>query len=118
MSTPYSKDVKLDPGTFGSSPACHVLVDMMNNNFISIGDKHKVLSFVDDANIQMKWISTIAYKPAMSRSLALFREDLLARVNQMPYEEKFKTHLKNVISYFYKKTLRAWNESKLDNRKK
>lgn len=118
MSTPYSKDVKLDPGTFGASPACHVLVDMMNKNFIAIGDKHKVLSFVNDANTQMKWISTISYKPAMERALSLLREDLITRASQMPYEAKFKTYLKNVICYFYKKTLRTWNESKLDNRKK
>jgi hypothetical protein len=30
MSMAWSKDVKLDPGTFGSSEACHILVDMMN----------------------------------------------------------------------------------------
>ena len=36
MSSPWHKDIVLDPHTFGGTPACEILVEMINNNAIPI----------------------------------------------------------------------------------
>jgi hypothetical protein len=106
MSKAWSKDMILDCGTFGRSPACHILVDMMNNNVISVFEKHRVLSFVNDAIYQFKWLSTVQEYGVKERAMTLMRDHLLSRVDQMPYPAKFNSHLKNVITHHFRRFLK------------
>lgn len=106
MSKAWSKDMLLDPGTFGGSPACHVLVDMMNNNVIAVSDKHRVLSFINDCTWQFKWIATIKEYGVKERTMVLTRDHLFERITQMPYPEKFNSHLKNVINHHFRRYLK------------
>lgn len=106
MSKAWSKDMNLDRGTFGGTPACHVLVDMMNNNLISVAEKHRVLSFINDATYQFKWLSTVQEYKVKERSMTLMRNDLFARIDKMPYPEKFNSHLKNVIAHHFRRYLK------------
>ena len=111
MSKPWSKDMKLDPGTFGGSPACKVLVQMMNNNIIPIGDKHRVLSFINDAIYQFKWLSSISEYRVVERSMTLMRNYLDGQAAIMPYPWPFNSHLRNVISYHHKRYLGLANKT-------
>ena len=106
MSKAWSKDMKLDRGTFGGSPACHVLVDMMNNDVIPIAEKHRVLSFINDATYQFKWLSTVQEYRVKERSMTLMRNDLFSRIDKMPYPTKFNSHLKNVITHHFRRFLK------------
>jgi hypothetical protein len=106
MSLAWSKDMELDPGTFGGSPACHILVDMMNHNMIPIREKHRVLSFINDATYQFKWLSTVKDYSVKERAMVLMRDDILSRVDQMPYPPKFNSHLKNVITHHFRRYLK------------
>jgi hypothetical protein len=106
MSKPRSKDMKLDPGTFGGSPACHVLTDMMNNNLIPIVEKHRVLAFINKATYQFKWISTIQECNVKARVMLLEREDLYNRITKMSYPDKFLDFLQNVINHHYNRYLK------------
>jgi hypothetical protein len=106
MSKAWSKDMALDRGTFGGSPACHVLVDMMNNNVIPVAEKHRVLSFINDATYQFKWLSTVQEYGVKERAMVLMKDHLLSRVDQMPYPEKFNSHLKNVITHHFRRYLK------------
>lgn len=106
MSLAWSKDMELDPGTFGGSPACHVLVDMMNHNVIPVIEKHRVLSFINDAIYQFKWLATIEEYGVKERSMVLMKNDILSRVDQMPYPTKFNSHLKNVITHHFRRYLK------------
>lgn len=105
MSKPWSRDIKLNRGTFGGSPACHVLVDMMNNNMIPVSEKHRVLAFINNSICQFKWISTIPDQGARMRSMVLMKEDLYKRIDQMSYPPKFLSHLKCVINHHFRKYL-------------
>lgn len=107
MSKPWSRDMELDSGTFGGSPACHVLVDMMNKNIIPVTEKHRVLSFINDAIWQFKCIATIQDYSAKERSMVLMREDLFKRIDQMSYPDKFKSHLKCVITHHFRRYLKT-----------
>jgi hypothetical protein len=110
MSTAWSKNIILDPGTFGGTKACHVLVEMMNRDEISIYEKHRVLSFLVDCNSQFKWIATIKNKPAMIRSMDLMLHSINSRINEFKHPEKFKTYTLNVVRYMYRRNLRNWKE--------
>lgn len=110
MSTAWSKDMVLDPGTFGGTRACHVLVDMMNNNAIPVFEKHRVLAFLTDANTQFKWVSTIKHKPVMERNMDLMLHHLIDRIQEFTYPAKFKSYMKNVVTHMYRKNLEAWRE--------
>lgn len=105
MSKSWSRDMKLSPGTFGGTPACHVLVEMMNNDLIPVREKHRVLSFITDAAYQFKWISSIKEFPVAERAMTLMRDHLIGRIDNMPYPEKFNSHLKNVIIHHFRRYL-------------
>lgn len=106
MSKAWSKDILVDPGTFGGSPACHIIADMMNQNVISVFEKHRVLSFINDAIYQFKWIGTIKDTGVKERAMVLMRDDLFARIDKMDYHPKFLSHLKNVITYHFRRFLK------------
>ena len=110
MSKAWSKDVVVDPGTFGGTRACHVLAEMMNHNVIPVFEKHRVLSFLNDATVQFKWITTIPFKPVRERSMILMLEDLLDRIEAMDYSPKFKSYMANVVHHMYRKNLDIWRE--------
>jgi hypothetical protein len=110
MSKAWSRDVVVDPGTFGGTRACHVLADLMNQNMISVFEKHRVLSFLNDATIQFKWIATIEFKPVMERNMDLMLHDLTGRIEHMDYPPKFKSYMRNVIRHMYRKNLESWRE--------
>ena len=106
MSKAWSKDIWVDPGTFGASPACHIIADMMNKDIVSVFEKHRVLSFINDAIHQFKWISTIEDTGVKERAMILMRDDLFARIDKMTYPPKFLSHLKNVIAYHFRRFLK------------
>jgi hypothetical protein len=106
MSKAWSRDMQLDPGTFGGSPACHVLVDMMNNNIIPVFEKHRVLSFINRATNDFKWISLIPHVGVKNRAMAMMRDSFYERIDKMPYPEKFNSYLKNVITHHFRRYLR------------
>lgn len=106
MSKAWSKNIWIDPSTFGTSPACHILADMMNKDIISALEKHRVLSFINCAINSFKCISSIKDQGVRERVMVLMRDDLFARINMMIYHPKFLSHLKNVISYNFRRFLR------------
>jgi hypothetical protein len=110
MSTPRSKDMKLNPGTFGGSPACHILVDMMNKNMIPVKEKHRVLAFINAVIIEFKAIKTIVPPPKrhgyVDNLLVRSRNYHLAYIDKWDYPEIFRTILKNVIHYQCKRFLK------------
>lgn len=101
----FSKSAHIDLGTFGGSKACMVLADMMNQNVISVYQRHRVLSFINTAVWNFKWIGTISEAGVRERSLVLMRDHLYDRIVKMTYPIKFKSYLKNVIAYYYRKNL-------------
>jgi hypothetical protein len=106
MSKTYSKDVVLDPGTFGGTKACHVLAEMMNQNVISVFDKHKVLSFINKVIYDFNAIATITYSGVRGRSMMLMKDHYIVRAEQMPYPEKFISFMKNVINHHARRALK------------
>lgn len=105
MSHAWSKDMVLDLGTFGNSPACHIVVEMMNAGLIPVLDKHKVLSMLNDVAISAKYLSEVSHLGVRNQATRLSRDFYCLRVDQMPYIDKFKSHLKNVIHHFYNRNL-------------
>lgn len=105
MSLPVSRDMVLDPGTFGGSRACHVIVDMMNKGMIPVRDKHKVLSLINDINICAKHLSEIRHVGVRSQMMKLAQDHYIQAVNtRESYPEKFKSHLKNVVNSIFRKS--------------
>jgi hypothetical protein len=107
MSKSRSKDMKLDPGTFGGSPACHILADMMNRDMIAIKEKHRVLSIINRATTEFKVISALD-SPFREKFLTLSRDQFIISIakNAFDYPEVFVNHLRNVIHYHYKRFLK------------
>ena len=106
MSKAWSRDMELDPGTFGGSPACHVVVDMMNRNVIPAFEKHRVLAFINSAIFEFKCIADIKRFGVRERVMFMMRDHFYDRISQMPYPEKFNSHLKNVINHHAKRYLK------------
>ena len=114
MSKAWTRDIVIDSGTFGGTKACHVLADLLNQNVVSIYNKHKVLSFINDFIFQFQWIATIDQPGVRERSMTLMRDHLQSRIDEMDYNAKFKSYLRNVLLHHYRKSL----ESRQDNRAK
>jgi hypothetical protein len=110
MGKAFSRDMVLDPGTFGGSPACHILVDMMNAGAVRVGDKHKLLSFIVSATYNFKWLSIIPEEGVKWRAMTLLRDELYSRIDQWDYNPKVKSLTKNVINHHYRRYLKeaAW----------
>ena len=106
MSKAFSNNPVLNPGTFGGSPACHILVDMMNKDMISVYQKRRVLAFITSICMEMKSISTIGDHSIRERLMNRSRDYYVERVDAMPHPSIFNSLLKNVIHYFSKKYLR------------
>lgn len=108
MSKSWSRDMKLSPGTFGGSPACHILVDMLNNNAVKVYDKHRILSFISTLTLECIAIATI--KDAGYREKIMFRsrDFYLERINkEMTAYPVFVVNLiKNVTEYLCRKYLK------------
>lgn len=114
MAKKYTVKLNLKPDTFGNSKACFVVVEMMNEGIIDLRAQHKVLSFINNICIQSKAVATITNLNIRATTLNLVKRQYLKSIDLMPYDLKFNTHLKNVVHYVFN---RAWEESKLDNRK-
>lgn len=110
MSTAWSKNIILDPGTFGGTPACHILVEMMNRDEIPVYEKHRVLSFLTDCNLQFKWVATIKHKPVMERTMNLVLKQLSFNASEFAYHDKFISYMQNVIRHMYRKNFESWRE--------
>ena len=106
MSKAWSKDMELDPGTFGGSPACHILVDMMNHNVIPVMEKHRVLSFISNVIYHFKELSKVEARGVRIRVMVLMKEDYFAKIDQMPYPAKFNSYLRNVVAYYFRRYLK------------
>lgn len=99
--------MELSPGTFGNTPACHVLVDMMNHNVIPVVEKHRVLSFITATVIrEYKGIATITDRGVRTSVMLRSRDDFVERINAMPYHITFLSFLRNVIYGLARKYLR------------
>ncbi len=107
MATTFSKDVILDPHTFGGTKACEVLVDMMNHHVISIFEKHKVLSFMNRIIYQFHEISFIPSKGVREHVMFIIRDENINRINQMPYPIKFRSYMKNVVYHHSRRILES-----------
>lgn len=105
MSKAWTKDIVVDLGTFGNSKACHVLVDMLNNNAIPIYEKHRVLSHINIAIEHFINVSQIPVKSIREATMKMWLDLFLARVDKFYYPAKFKTFYKNVLCYLHKKYL-------------
>ena len=105
MSKAWSRDVWVDPHTFGGTKACEVLADMLNHDVVPIYEKHRILAFITDATIQFKYISYIPHSSVRERSMTLMKEDLFRRIENMEYSTKVKSYIQNVISHHYRKNL-------------
>lgn len=104
MGRAFTKDIeKLDPDTFGGSKACHVLVQMMNENMISNYSKHRVLGFISDVNYTFKNLRYIPADGARERVMVLVRDTYYKRIDEMPYPPLFVSHLRNVVNSIFKK---------------
>jgi hypothetical protein len=106
MSKPFSTNPVLSPGTFGGSPACHILVDMMNKDMITVYQKRKVLAFITSICVEMKAISSIGNSSVREKLMIRSRDYHILRVESMPHPAIFNSLLKNVINHFSKKYLR------------
>ena len=105
MSRPWSKDIVVDKGTFGSTKACHVLADMMNQNMIEIYEKHKVLSLINDATVCFKNLAMVPHPGIRQRVMMTSRELYYQNIDRRPYPQIFKDHFKNVINAICMKNL-------------
>ena len=105
MSRAWSKDIYVEPHTFGGTKACEVLADMMNQNLIPVYEKHRVLAFINMATCQFKGVSTLSDRRVKNPVLSLVRDNILSKIDLMPYPPKFLSYLKNVIAHHYRKAL-------------
>ena len=105
MSRAWSRYMVLGPGTFGETKACHILVDMMNNNVISVFEKHRVLSFITDAIFKFNGIATIEESSVREHAMALMKEHYFSSIARMSYPDKFRSFLKNVINHHSRRAL-------------
>jgi len=110
MSKSWAREMELSPGTFGNSPACHVLVDMMNHDVIPTKEKHRVLSFITSTVIrEYKAIGSITDPGIRTSIMWRSRDDFVKRINAMPYPQNFVTFLRNVIYHLARKYLNEAN---------
>ena len=106
MAKAFSRDMKLDLGTFGGTKACHVLAEMMNQNIIPIREKHRVLSFINDATLKFNGVATITIESIRCQAMCLMKDYYLNRIVAMPYPDKFKSFLRNVINHHSRRALK------------
>lgn len=106
MSKSFSTNPILNPGTFGGSPACHILVDMMNKDMVTVYQKRKVLAFITSICMEMKAIASIEDRGIREKLMTRSRDYYSDRVESMPHPSIFNSLLRNVIYYFSKKYLR------------
>jgi hypothetical protein len=98
MSRSWSRNIELDPGTFGNTPACHILVDMMNNDVIPVFEKHRVLSFLTATVVrEYKGIASIKDHGVRISLMYRSRDAFVKRINLMPYPKTFLSFLRNVV---------------------
>lgn len=107
MAKAFSKDMKLDLGTFGGTKACHVLVDMMNHDVIPIREKHRVLAFINDATLKFHGVATITIESVRHQAMCLMKDFYIGRIESMPYPDKFKSYLRNVINHHSRRALKG-----------
>lgn len=100
----------LSPGTFGGTPASHILVSMLNANVIPPSEKHRVLNLIGSATYNFKWLSVVPEWGVKYRAMTAMRQEFNARVDQWTYPELIKSLTKNVISHHYRRYLKeaAW----------
>lgn len=101
----WRTDIVIDPGTFGNSKACHCLVDMMNDNVISVYEKHRVLAFITNATHHFRGVSHIPHKGIREATNKMWLDLFLNRIDERSYPAKFTTFYKNVIYYLSRKYL-------------
>lgn len=105
---------KIDAGTFGKTPACHALVDMMNRDLIATAQKPKVLNLIEKISIEFREIASIKNASVRETLLHRSKDYYVDRIDKMPCPERFLSLMKNVVHYLCTKNLKA---SSLDNRR-
>lgn len=108
MSKAWSKDIWVDPHTFGGTKACEVLADMLNQNVVPPYEKHRILSFLNDITQQFKYTAYIPLDSVRVRAMLLLKDDIFRRIDRMTYSPKIKSYLKNIASHHYRKNLEYW----------
>jgi hypothetical protein len=99
-----AKEIWIDPHTFGGSPACEVLADLLNQNVVSLGEKHKILRFLNNITHRVNDVALLA-KSSREFTMKLVKAHYLNKVNDKDYPIVIKTHLHNVIHYMCHKAL-------------
>ena len=105
MSGTWSKDMYVEPHTFGNTKACEILADMMNNNIVSAYEKHRTLAFINKASRMYNGAFQIPDKNIRNSIFELINKDVMNKINMMSYSPKYISYLKNVMIYYYRKFL-------------
>jgi len=95
----------LSPTTIGDSPACINIIGMMNKNEhdISIVDKHKILSLIT------KFLNHLTSLKVAKNNTQYFiyflKKDYYSKIDVLDIHLNYKTHMKNIITYYTRKHL-------------
>jgi hypothetical protein len=106
MSRSWSREMTLNPGTFGGSPACHILVDMLNANVVKTFDKHRILRFINNSTWYFKCLSAISDSGVKMHAMTLMRDEFYSKIDLWTYPEKVKSLTKNVVNHHYRRYLK------------
>src|SRR6266850_8273342 len=105
MSKAWSKDIWVDPHTFGGTKACETLADMLNKDIVSPYEKHRILAFLNQVTWQFKCIADIFDRGARERSMLLMKAHFINRINDMSYPSKVISFIKNIVNHHCRKNL-------------
>lgn len=105
MSKAWSKDMVIEPHTFGGTKACEVLADLMNQNIVSAYEKHRTLAFINKGIRMYHGASYIPDQDTRNNVINLIKVDINSKISLMPYPIKYISYLKNVMAHYYRKAL-------------
>lgn len=105
MSKAWSKDICVEPHTFGGTKACEVLADMMNQNIVSAYEKHRTLAFINKASRMFHGAREISDNNTRNSVIELINRDITDKIDVMNYPPKYISYLKNVMAHYYRRAL-------------
>jgi hypothetical protein len=105
MSRAWSKDICIEPHTFGGTKACEVLADMMNQDIVPAYEKHRTLAFINKASRMFNGATEISDKNTRNSVIELVNRDIMDKIKSMTYPPKYISYLRNVMTHYYRKAL-------------
>lgn len=100
-----TKEVWVEPHTFGGSKACEALADMINGDILTTPAKHKLLKLINCINHRAIDISFIPNKSTRIFIMSLIKQHYCSIVKEKNYPIKIQSYLYNVINYICHKYL-------------